>query len=275
MNYFIRSQGNVYGPYDSNVMLGFVREGRVVTNTEVSTDKLNWTYAGHVPELFPPAVPQAPAAPTAASYGMGQSAFGMGQTAQSADPYGLTPMSGDPYGMQPIGQSDYGMAPISPVQASPAAAPQHGPSQTSPGAYGTAPVAPAASSYGGGTDWDNVLSEKVASGVPKYDVPATTSNPYSPPKGYGVPNRRKTSSGEGSTIVTLGIVSIVFSCTLIGLIAGIIGLNKANEALRYGDDPTVRKGKTLCTIGLVLVLVWFLLGIVIGIVRALVDAGAN
>ncbi|MDO5567557.1 MAG: DUF4339 domain-containing protein, partial [Planctomycetia bacterium] len=79
--YYIRVAGQTYGPYPFQQLQGFVREGRITPQSEVSSDGQIWVAASTIPGLFG-AQPTAPVSP------------GFPQQGQQVNPY-ATPQSYD------------------------------------------------------------------------------------------------------------------------------------------------------------------------------------
>jgi hypothetical protein len=92
------------------------------------------------------------------------------------------------------------------------------------------------------------------------------------PRGYGRPGRHGGAPHRGGAVLTLGILSLVFSlCPIVGFILGIIALTQGSSDLAAMDnghmDPEGRgstvAGRTCGLIGMILSAVWFVLGIML------------
>ena len=67
--YYLRVAGVVYGPYSDEQLRGYIAEGRVVPQSEISTDGQNWGTAGAIPGLFSSFPPMPPMSPMPSAFG--------------------------------------------------------------------------------------------------------------------------------------------------------------------------------------------------------------
>jgi hypothetical protein len=61
-SYFVRHEtGQVYGPYDEPSIRAWITEGRILPETELSTDGRTWTPGARFPGLLVPVTSRVPA----------------------------------------------------------------------------------------------------------------------------------------------------------------------------------------------------------------------
>lgn len=77
--YYVRMNGIAYGPYTEETLRGYIAEGRIIPESEISLDGENWRSAGEVPGLFPPSGTEfgglSDSAPSGAAPGVHKSSF--------------------------------------------------------------------------------------------------------------------------------------------------------------------------------------------------------
>ena len=52
--FYVRLDGITYGPYTEETLRGYIAEGRIIPESELSLDGENWHQAGEIPGLFSP-----------------------------------------------------------------------------------------------------------------------------------------------------------------------------------------------------------------------------